>query len=98
MLTVNANIASLSTEKEKLQNVRVEMVIDLSSHQVTKPDPNADTRYFMATGSSISFAESLFVQEKQVNFSKYLGHMDCHHSSGANPIKFSSAKKRDDNK
>jgi hypothetical protein len=93
--SINNKISTLNSEKEKLNNLQIEMVIDLSAHQTDYADPNANANYYMAADENVSMAESLMgVDEtKHVRHSKYLGKMDRHHSSGADPKKFPKAAK-----
>ena len=93
---IGSKILNLKEEKQKLENLEIEMVIDLSSHQIDYCDKNANRSYFMMASENISFAERVFINEKWVGFSEYIGKMQRHHSSGADPSKFPSANNRDD--
>lgn len=86
---------SLNKEKGKLENLTIEMVVDLSSHQIDYPDPNAKSSYYMTAGNeNMNPAERNFVEEKSIKDAKNLGKMKAHHSSGADPSKLPSAAKR----
>ena len=86
---------SLNDERSKLQKVKIEMVIDLSSHQVDFSDPFAISNYYMIAGKeNMNLAERVTVNEKSIKNSKFLGRMTVHHSTGANPHLFPSATKR----
>jgi hypothetical protein len=71
------------------------MVIDLSSHQIDYADPNAQSSYYMTAGkANMNFWERTFVDEKAIKGAKFLGTMNAHHSSGADPNKFPSTANR----
>lgn len=87
---------SLKKEKGKLENLQIEMVVDLSSHQIDYTDPNAQASYYMTAGEeNMNPAERKFVEEKAIKGANNLGRMRSHHSSGAEPSKLPSAAKRD---
>jgi len=92
---ITNKISALNSEKGKLQKVEIEMVIDLSAHQTDNADPNASANYYMAADENVSKTEYVLgVNEtKHVRRSKYLGKMDRHHSSGADPKKFPKSAK-----
>ncbi len=86
----------LKSEKKKLLNLTIEMVIDLSPHQINYADPNAQSNYYMTAGQeNMNPAERKFVDEKSIEGAKNLGKMTSHHSSGADPLKLPSSKNRD---
>jgi RHS repeat-associated protein len=95
---VNSKMKSLSDEKYKLKNLRFEMLIDLSSHQVDFTDPNVERRYYMTAGiGNMNIGEATFVDEKSVNFSEHIGGtkgMNHHHPYDTDPSIFPSAEKR----
>jgi RHS repeat-associated protein len=92
--SVTEKIFTLKSEKDKLQKLEIEMVIDLSSHQTSKVDPNAKASYYMTAGKqNMNFWERVFVREKAIKGAKFLGTMSVHHSSGANPNAFPKAVK-----
>ena len=92
---ITIRIADLNNEKEKLQKVEIEMVIDLSAHQTDYFDPNATSNYYMTAEENITYGEHLLGvdEKKHIRHSKYIGKMDGHHSSFADPNKFPKAKK-----
>ena len=45
--SINSKISSLDASKKQLLNVRLEMNIDLSSHETNYPDPNVQKSFFM---------------------------------------------------
>jgi len=95
--TVNSKIGALEAQKQGMLDVKIEMVVDLSSHQIDYADPNAQSSYYMTAGKgNMNFWEKLFVDEKAVKGATNLGTMSSHHSSGANPNNLPSAQKRDD--
>ncbi len=94
--SVNSKIGALDAQKKGMLNVKIEMVVDLSSHQIDYADPNAQSSYYMTAGKeNMNFWERTFVDEKAIKGASYLGKMLSHHSSGADPAKLPSAAKRD---
>jgi hypothetical protein len=94
---INLKISELESQKKELLNIKIEMVIDLSSHQIDYADRNAQSSYYMTAEENIARAERLGghrVDEKHINGAKCLGKMSAHHSSGANPKVFPSAANR----
>ena len=91
---VKYNIGTLQAEKTKLENVVIEMVIDLSSHQTNYADPNAKSSYYMTAGKNMSTLEQIFINERSIKGAKKIGTMNGHHSSWANTTLFPSAAKR----
>ena len=89
-----SQMGKLRNEKDKLENLNIEMVIDLSSHQVDFPDPNASRNYFMMAFENMPFSERFFVDEGWINFSQYLGQMTTHRASGADATKFPASTSR----
>lgn len=93
---VNSKIGALEAQKKGMLDVKIEMVIDLSSHQINYADPNAQSSYYMTAGKeNMNFWERTFIDEKAVKGATNLGTMSSHHSSGANPDNLPSAQKRD---
>jgi RHS repeat-associated protein len=91
---ISDKIDGLEQEKQKLQKVEIEMVIDLSSHQTDYADPNAKSSYYMTADNNMAPAETLGglgVQEKHIKGAKRLGQMSFHHAAGANPKLFPKA-------
>ncbi|HET9824146.1 MAG TPA: RHS repeat-associated core domain-containing protein [Chitinophagaceae bacterium] len=92
---INSKINVLESQKKEMLNVKIEMVIDLSSHQIDYADPNAQSSYYMTAGkANMNFWERTFVDEKTIKGAKFLGGMSGHHSSNADPTKFPSAANR----
>jgi RHS repeat-associated protein len=94
---ISSKINDLESRKKEILNVKIEMVIDLSSHQVDFPDPNAQSSYYMTAEENVTNAErlgGLGVKEKHIKGASYLGKMSIHHSTGANPTKLPSAANR----
>lgn len=86
-------ISVFEFEKLKLKDLRVEMVIDLSAHQIDYADPNAEKNYYMTAENNIS-PEEFYMgvdEKKHIRNSWYIGKMSAHHSSGADPKKFPKA-------
>jgi RHS repeat-associated protein len=88
-------ISALNSEKEKLNNLQIEMVIDLSAHQTDKADPYANANYYMTAEENITMGERIMGvdEKKHINHSTYLGKMGGHHSSWADTHKFPKAAK-----
>ena len=90
--SVNTKIQDLVARKKEILNVKIEMVIDLSSHQINYPDPNAMHSYDMTVASqNMGFWERTLVDQKSINGATHITNPDGtplmtrHHSSGAPP-------------
>ena len=91
-------VKSLRSQLRPRLNVRVEMVIDLDSHQIDYKDPNAERSYYMLSDwENRNAAEKAVVRPKEVEGAVKLGvnpdgtsRMIRHHSSGAPADEFPS--------
>ena len=79
IIFLDSKLAELNKEIKKLENVKIEMVIDLSSHQCDYADKNAENNYYMVAGfENMNKAERIFVKEKIIIGAKFLGIMSMH--------------------
>ena len=62
---VNSKINDLVARKKEILNVKIEMVIDLSSHEINYPDPNAQKSFFMMA-AKLNNWEKGFVDERAI--------------------------------
>ncbi|AXY74707.1 hypothetical protein D3H65_12250 [Paraflavitalea soli] len=62
---INTKINDLVARKKEILNVKIEMVIDLSSHEIDYPDPNAAKSYFMKA-AKLNNWEKVFVEERPI--------------------------------
>jgi RHS repeat-associated protein len=62
---VNSKINDLVAKKKDILNVKIEMVIDLSSHEIDYPDPNAVKSFFMMA-AKLNNWEKGFVDERAI--------------------------------
>ena len=92
---VNTKIQALEATKKEILNVRIEMNIDLSSHEINYPDPNAQKSFFMMATqiSPIQRLGGLGVDERRIGGNAVqiglnpdgTSQMSCHTGSCAPP-------------
>ena len=88
---LNSKINELKSSKKELLNVRIEMNIDLSSHQIDYPDKNAEKSFYML--APLNNLEKGFVDQRAIKApARQIGlnpdgssQMSCHFSPCAPP-------------
>lgn len=96
LAAINLKIQGLESSKKQMLDVRFEMEIDLSSHQIDYINGDVERNYYMSCEPENMRTEAFSgVKQKDIIKAKFIGTMERHHSSGADPDYFPSSSTPD---